>query len=97
MAHFDATYELTFNNHPVAEIDVRFVVDATDGQHPIEVMAAEIGTYRSGTRYVDVPEPLRGEMIEWAWSAHRDEIDAAFEEDVIGRREYAREIAHAAE
>lgn len=97
MAHVDTTYEITFNGHPVAEMDIRLTVDPTDHQHPVDVLAMEIGTYRSGPRYVAVPEPMRSQIIDWAWDSKRDELTEALSEFVAGRVTYDREIARAAE
>lgn len=97
MAHVDTIYEISFNGHPVAEMDIRLTVDPTNSTHPVDVLAAEIGTYRSGTRYVAVPEPMRTEIIDWAWTKKRDELDEAFSAFVTGSYAYDREIARAAE
>ena len=93
MAQVDTTYEITFAGLPVAEMDIRLTVDASDTSHPVEVFAMEIGTYRKDTRYVAVPEPMRTQIIDWAWKAKRDEMDEAFSECASGRVTYDREMA----
>lgn len=97
MSRIAFTYELKFNGRTVAEMDGRLIVDTSDPSHPIEVEVEELGTYRSGQRYVAVPEPVRSEILAWAWETMRDQIDEAFMDDAHGRRIYAQEIQHAAE
>jgi hypothetical protein len=94
MPHVDTTSEITFAGRPVAEMDIRLTVDASEAS-PIDVLAMEIGTYRKDTRYVAVPEPMRTQIIDWAWQTKRDALDEAFAECAAGVAADHREVAEA--